>query len=91
MSSEIINDGGAAFPRPNFISSTHFSAPAQDGMSLRDWFAGSALGALLGSLDQQDVERIHKMPNDRRAEMFANHAYLIADAMLAAREKKGTP
>jgi hypothetical protein len=45
------------------------------GLSLRDWFAGMALQALPITFGQDTAER--------QAEM----AYIIADAMLAAREK----
>lgn len=46
----------------------------QDGMLLRDWFAGVALAGM----DHEDYA-----PRD-----LAIHAYLIADAMMEEREKK---
>lgn len=44
------------------------------GMSLRDWFAGQALGALIS-----DVERYE-------SEAAAKLAYRFADAMMKARD-----
>ena len=52
-------DGGRAFPNSNY----------ENGMSLRDWFAGQAL-ADLAATDSEDV---------------ALECYQIADAMLAHR------
>lgn len=43
-----INDGGPAFPMP--ISNGGYSIIA--GMSLRDWFAGMAMQAIVGSFRQ---------------------------------------
>jgi hypothetical protein len=45
-------------------------------MTLRDWFAGQALAGLLGNSN-------YGPPNSKED---ANMAYLIADAMLKARE-----
>ncbi len=66
-----IKDGGPAFP-------AHWNGlqPAQQGMTLRDWFAGQALAGQLS------------IPTDATAEDFAKSSYAIADAMLAALEKK---
>jgi hypothetical protein len=47
------------------------------GMTLRDYFAGQALAGLMSD------QTIKAMPED-----FAESAYLAADAMLAAREGK---
>jgi len=45
----------------------------EDGMTLRDWFAGQAL---VGLLSRSDVPLAHAVPDN---------AYMIADAMLEAR------
>jgi hypothetical protein len=45
----------------------------EDGMTLRDWFAGQAL---VGLLSRNDVPLAHIIPDN---------AYMIADAMLEAR------
>lgn len=66
------NDGGPAFPVA--------SAEAQQlefGMSLRDWFAGQALVGLLSQTDRAVS-----------ANGIAVEAYIVADAMLAAREAR---
>ena len=67
------NDGGPAFPRP---ASQH-SGP-QEGMSLRDWFAGQALAGLLACPKVLgDFDRLSK------------ESYKWADAMLKARSQGG--
>lgn len=75
--SNIINDGGPAFPlaastMPNGEHQWH-----EYGMSLRDWFAGQALAGMLSN-----PECITGRP------AVAVHAYGYADAMIAAREVK---
>jgi hypothetical protein len=49
-----------------------------NGMSLRDWFAGQALAALLAAPKEPHVTVSHSSMADR--------AYQVADAMLAARD-----
>ena len=68
-----IDNGGPAFPRSQ---STYTCA--QDGMSLRDHFAGQAIPALIAT------------PPYRRFVSVANDAYKLADAMLAARKLGAT-
>lgn len=65
-------DGGTAFPRP-YIPTPSGDVSYRDGMTLRDYFAGQALIALVGG----------GIP----IEPWAVTAYRIADAMLAEREK----
>ncbi|PDT47296.1 hypothetical protein CO661_14030 [Sinorhizobium fredii] len=68
--------GGPAFPRPYFENQngSEWSA-SQDGMSLRDWFAGKAIPELM------------RDPGDRAPFCeVAKLAYEMADAMLAARK-----
>lgn len=60
-------DGGAAFP----------SAGVNNGMTLRDWFAGQVIASVKGW-----------HPADRQGKNAAQIAYEVADAMLAAREEK---
>ena len=66
-----INDGGPAFPR----SGSDY-VPAQEGMSLRDWFAGQVLAGLVS-----DGERYE----DRFFEDVAAQCYEMADEMIQAR------
>ncbi len=71
------NDGGPAFPRAG--TDTSYS---QEGMSLRDWFAGQALAGMLAGFSKGERDggpaRFHEGNCDT--------AYQIADAMLRARE-----
>ena len=53
-------------------------AMIQDGMGLRDWFAGQALHGLLASRD---------MPVGFTGEQAAERSYSIAQAMLVERQK----
>jgi hypothetical protein len=73
--SEKINDGGPAFPNSK-------PTTGEDGMSLRDWFAGQALAGLVGS------ECIHlAIPNGAQTDKsMAQMSFELADAMLRARE-----
>ena len=72
-------DGGPAFPvivEGGELSGLH---PEFDsGMSLRDWFAGQALSALINSLHVDTTTSNY---------VFAEAAYQLADAMLNEREK----
>lgn len=83
-------NGGPAFPRPfghNGLSSheEHDSNEGQPGMTLRDWFAGKAMQALV----ETDSWEVESSANAKRVEQkhIAQEAYLIADAMLAERCK----
>ena len=72
--SEQTKDGGSAFPLPMAVSTAgdlYDASQTDPGMSLRDYFAGQALTALVPG-DSPDIK--------------ANYAYLLADAMLKARE-----
>ena len=78
-----LDDGGPAFPIPQqqFTDGVTFiSAQGNDGMSLRDWFAGQALSGFL-QRKEYDKETFTTAATD---------AYRYADAMLETR-KKGTP
>lgn len=61
MSQNTTNDGGPAFPVPNYVNAsgeTHESKP--NGMSLRDYFAAKAMQAMVGTyrrtLEPQDAD-----------------------------------
>lgn len=72
-----IKDGGEAFPRAGFASIDHQHIDqGATGMSLRDYFAGQALAGYLYDHTH------HKHSEDH----IARCAYILADAMLKARE-----
>lgn len=64
-------DGGPAFP-------------LAEGMSLRDWFAGQAIG--LFSLNDDEVSRIRSGVSPLHG-VVAKFCYGLADAMLKEREE----
>lgn len=84
-----IDDGGSAFPQPLAFNPNGEAVtpgmyfPDISGMSLRDWLAGQALKHIgseyFASGDVGSFARCHAM-------QLAEHAYNIADAMLAARK-----
>lgn len=70
------DDGGQAFPRAGFSYDQHDLADAsQDGMTLRDYFAGQVLAAMTYDW----------VVNETHDRFTAARAYRLADAMLAAR------
>lgn len=79
-----IHDGGPAFPTERFNSYGNGAGVTtrDGGMSLRDWFAGQALIGFYAGRPQQGF-------NPDFAPEDARIAYLIADAMLAARKGNG--
>jgi hypothetical protein len=72
-----INDGGPAFPHQDWDSAIH-SPRRENGMSLRDWFAGQALEKASRGVNRGVT-----------GEAIARRAYYIADSMLAERAKGG--
>ena len=68
------DNGGSAFPSQS-------DDRDNEGMSLRDWFAGQALSNM--SIGSRDVDISWFV------QIGAKHAYAIADAMIAEREKGG--
>lgn len=71
-----INDGGPAFPGPD---QTECTVDIHEGMTLRDYFAAKAMQGLLAVGNPYAQSDEH---------MFARDAYVLADAMLAARGEK---
>jgi hypothetical protein len=65
------NDGGPAFPQ---ILGERYEPMSTEGMSLRDYFAAKAMQGLLTNFKYDENG-------------YAQSAYRIADAMLAAREE----
>lgn len=73
-----IETGGPAFPHPySFDDQSANKEHAQDGMTLRDYFAAKALQAIIGKLEGL-------RPQDCIS--AAEDSYFIADKMLEARK-----
>jgi len=78
-------DGGPAFPNANEFPGEHGGTKVYLGMTLRDWFAGQALGGWLSRGLTVDSTK------DHISTIAVNHAfwaYRCADAMMAEREKE---
>lgn len=84
-------DGGTAFPAfaPTLVYSSeadragHFQPVPTGGMTLRDYFAGQALSAVI-AYEDRGLAQEDALPYPS----IAREAYAIADAMLAEREKE---
>ena len=74
-----INDGG-----PAFAKASDPYGRSQAGMSLRDYLAGQAIIGLIGGRNWSEV----KGGDDVVIKQWAESAYLVADAMIAARSKQ---
>jgi hypothetical protein len=72
-----INDGGPAFPSTIQYFPDDKNANEEQGMTLRDWFAGQALTGMVSYVVEGAT-----------FENVAEDAYKAADAMLKAREVK---
>jgi hypothetical protein len=85
MNTPQINNGGPAFPCESYglKNGKETTVPAQ-GMTLRDWVAGQAIGHI-ASYSMTD-EWARSGPEWRGA--AASEAYRFADAMIKAREVK---
>lgn len=85
------DDGGAAYPRigHNYDGPIgEESHPPEAGMSLRDYFAGQALAGQTAS--DELAQYIGNVAGDdfgAAAQMLAETAYEMADAMIAERNK----
>lgn len=77
---EPIATGGPAFP---ITLDQNFRQAIVGGMTLRDYFAAKALQGLLADPNSFDVKE-----DEDAADIYAEHAYAFADAMLEARKHK---
>lgn len=76
-------DGGAAYPRPLGHDNCGTSSHSQEGMTLRDWFAGQVIaGIYANSLWLKITADRH---DNQSPESLASDAYEQADAMIAQR------
>lgn len=77
-------DNPPAFPTDGRIQ----HGTAYDGMSLRDWFAGQAIGAIVAATSAGQHHPIFPGEETRIVDAMARDAYQIADAMLSARKQE---
>lgn len=77
MSDKAINDGGSAFPVPSAVFD-HGTKGELVGMTLRDWFAGVALG---------NAYVVSNMAGEKN-DAIAGSVYAMADAMIAERNSE---
>ena len=75
--------GGQAFPRRE-VSGDVWN---EEGMTLRDWFAGQALTGGLSSEDESTGCVYMTTSDYTREEIAAREAYKMADAMIKERDK----
>lgn len=75
------NDGGSAFPFEGAHDGQQFCSEPSGGMSLRDYFAASALQMMM-RINEHDGQTV-----DARGREYAERAYLLADAMIEQRAK----
>lgn len=80
--SDIKDDGGPAFPEPGLSGLPNGDfIQGREGMTLRDYFAAKAMAAIIGEMDFNNPDFIRLGPKP-----VSEGAYIIADAMLAARK-----
>lgn len=75
------DNGGSAFPAYAFDVQSQ-QMLAQGGMTLRDYFAGKTMQAMIGKSSGQD-----STGGAAGVPLIAKYAYEFADAMLAERAK----
>jgi len=105
MTDKTIDDGGLAFPGrkyqavdmfidPDGATRPTFADVEYPGMTLRDYFAGQAIGASLLMLDRADGDDFKRLAERRGIDwkkggmsaLAAALSYETADAMIAARK-----
>ena len=74
--------GGQAFPRQQweYDGQNNVLQYQEEGMTLRDYFAAKAMQGMLANHGMWDLI------NENHAQCVARDAFLVADAMLKARE-----
>lgn len=92
MTDHTMKDGGPAYPQPQVADGQGgIEYTEVEGMSLRDWFAGQAIGAQLTSIAISDASakallESASIEGVTVKQKLASKAYEMADAMLDARE-----
>jgi hypothetical protein len=77
-------DGGQAFP---CAANEPQGWYATKGMTLRDWFAGQALVGLLSGEIAKSLAEYSELNGGDLPDNAANYSFIIADAMMKAREQ----
>ncbi len=78
--------GGPAFPQiQEWTPDGEGIFKVSGGMTLRDWFAGQAIGQLIIMERRQPEHDFTTVQG--RIDWYASESYRVADAMLKAREK----
>jgi hypothetical protein len=82
--------GGPAFPQNDLSSYGIGPSENNAGMTLRDWFAGQAMAAMLtGVVGKIGAgSDVHAYATGPCNAVIVDRAYVIADAMLAARKEQ---
>lgn len=73
------NDGGSAFPQPDYMDEGSTALQRECGMSLRDYFAAKAMQGMLSANGDSNGFLEYE------EETVAANSYKLADAMLKAR------
>jgi hypothetical protein len=86
------NNGGPAFPAQEFICGFDEQPPVMAqkfhyGMSMRDYLAAKAMQGRLAAIDATDRRWMQQQREYDAATKIAQGAYVMADAMLKAREQ----
>ena len=82
------NNGGRAFPAQPVFHTPHGSIgmTTNDGMTLRDYFAGQVAASLAG---RADTKANNKEGVSELMSVIAELAYALSDALIAERNKEG--
>ena len=77
-----------AFPRTAFDKNGQLTTqyPEYEGMTLRDYFANSAMQGMFNETILKWSDDVVKSTDKSRSQWFAEQAYNFADAMLKQRE-----
>lgn len=89
MNDKHINDGGPAFPEVRIRAGDNYNAPVKlyyRGMTLRDYFAAKAMQSMLLDTKQFAGCGLGGPSLAAVPDIIAGWSYLMADAMLKARE-----
>jgi hypothetical protein len=86
MSDQFDKTGGQAFPAQKFAQSGDMAvATPTPGMSLRDYFAASALQGMCAAMRHEDIELVAQGTLGGKHKSIA--AYVFADAMITQRKQ----